>query len=155
MTTAQTANWLTIREAAEYLGVSEPTIFRWMREGSLSFFKIGGATRFRRENLDMVARKVTGKQEGEQKAARCAVCGHGYLLPGSVRSTGKIYFMPKKTKFFVLSESVVDVDARACPACGHIQMIADTEKLAKLMRRQDAEVSKRADEEEKDLDTRD
>ena len=145
-TTAE--KWMTVKQAASYLGVSEPTIFRWMREGTVSFFKLGGATRFRRENLDMVARKVTGKEEGEQRAAHCAVCGHGFLLPGNVRSTGKIYFMPRKTKFFVLSESVVDVEAHACPVCGHVEMFADTSKLAKLMREQDAKASEHADEEE-------
>jgi excisionase family DNA binding protein len=152
---AESANaegWMTVKEAAEYLGVSEPTIFRWMREGALSFFKIGGSTRFRRENLDMSAQKVTGKQEAEQRIGHCAVCGHGFLLPGSVRSTGKIYFMPKRTKFLVLSESVVDVAAHACPACGHVQMFVDTEKLAKLMRQQDADASKHVEEEENDLD---
>ena len=138
--------WMTVKEAARYLGVSEPTIFRWMREGTVSFFKLGGATRFRRENLDLVARKVTGKEEGERRAARCAICGHGFLLPGNVRSTGKIYFMPKKTKFFVLSESTVDVAAQACPVCGHVEMFADTSKLAKLMRQQDAEASEKADD---------
>lgn len=144
--------WMTIKRAAEYLGVSEPTIFRWMRDGSLSFFKMGGSTRFRRANLDMVARKVTAKEEGRQRAGRCSVCGHSYLLPGSVRSTGKIYFMPKKTKFLVFGESVVNIAAQACPVCGHVEMFADTEKLAKLMRQQDTNASKHAEEEEDDLD---
>jgi len=144
--------WMTVKQAAEYMGVSEPTIFRWMRDGSLSFFKMGGSTRFRRANLDMVARKVTSKEEGRQRAGRCSVCGHSFLLSGSVRSTGKIYFMPKKTKFLVFSESVVNIAAHACPACGHVQMFADTEKLAKLMRQQDAEASKHAEDEENDLD---
>ncbi len=139
--------WMTIKQAAEYLGVSEPTIFRWMREGAVSFFKLGGSTRFKRENLDMVARKVTGKEEGEQRALHCSVCGHSFRLDGEVRSTGKIYFMPEKTKFFVFSDSMVEVGARACPACGHIDMFADTEKLAILMREQDAEASERADRE--------
>ncbi|MBI5115265.1 helix-turn-helix domain-containing protein [Candidatus Poribacteria bacterium] len=140
--------WLTTKEAAKYLGVSEPTIFRWMREGTLSFFKLGGATRFRRENLDMIAQKVTGKKEAEQSIARCSVCGHGFLLSGDVRSTGKVYFMPKKTKFFVWSESVVEVSALACPVCGHVEMFADTAKIAKLMRQQDSEANRRAREED-------
>ncbi|RJP74893.1 MAG: DNA-binding protein [Candidatus Abyssobacteria bacterium SURF_17] len=144
------AEWLTTKEAAQYLGVSEPTIFRWMREGTLSFFKIGGSTRFRRENLDLAARKVTGKQEAEQRAGRCPVCGHGFLLSGQVRSTGKIYFVPGKAKFFVLSDSNVEVSARACPACGHVDMFADTAKLTRLMRQEDSEASNRADEERDD-----
>lgn len=141
-------DWMNVKQAAKYLGVSEPTIFRWMRDGTVSFFKLGGSTRFRRENLDMVARKVTGKGEGQIRAARCSVCGHGFRLEGEVRSTGKVYFMPKKTKFFVFGESVVELAARACPVCGHIDMFADTDKLAKLMREEDAEASDRATEEE-------
>ena len=145
--TTSADGWMTIKQAAEYLGVSEPTIFRWMREGAVSFFKLGGSTRFKRENLDMVARKVTGKEEGEQRAQHCSVCGHSFRLDGEVRSTDTIYFMPGKTKFFVFSDSMVEVGARACPACGHIDMFADTEKLAILMREQDAEASERADRE--------
>ena len=135
--------WLTVRQAAKHLGVSEPTIFRWMREGALSYFKLGGATRFRRENLDLVARKVTGQQEGAARAERCAVCGHGFLLGGDVRSTGKIYFHPGRAKFWTLAESMVAVEARACPACGHVQMFADTSKLAKLMTAEDADASEK------------
>ncbi len=136
--------WLTVKEAAEYLGISEPTIFRWMREGKVSFFKLGGATRFKRENLDMVARKVTAAEEGRERATRCAVCGHGFLLAGKVRSTGLVYFQPEKTRFFVLSDSMIKVAAHACPACGHVQMFADTGKIATLMRPEDAEKSERA-----------
>lgn len=139
--------WMTVKDAAEYLGVSEPTIFRWMREGTISFFKIGGSTRFRRENLDMMARKVTGKGEGEQLASQCSVCGHSFMLPGSVRSTGKIYFMPKKTKFLVMGDSNVEIAARACPICGHLDMFADTAKLAKIMREVDSEASHQAEDE--------
>lgn len=136
--------WLTIREAAEHLGVSEPTIFRWMREGKVSFFKLGGATRFKRENLDMVARKVTAAEEGQERATRCAVCGHGFLLAGKVRSTGLVYFQPEKSKFFVLSDSMIKVAAHACPACGHVQMFADTAKIARLMRPEDKAADDRA-----------
>ena len=142
-TTAE-GSWLTVKESADYLGVSEPTIFRWMKEGKVSFFKFGGATRFKRENLDLVARKVTGREEGERRSARCPVCGHGFLLSGTVRSTGKVYFQPEKTKFLVLSDSMINVGARACPVCGHVDMFADTAKLSKLMRAEDAEQSKRA-----------
>jgi excisionase family DNA binding protein len=147
MTDSNTAEkWLNTREASEYLGVSEPTIFRWMRSGRVSFFKLGGATRFKRENLDLVARKVTGKEEGEGKQTRCVACNHGYLLSGNVRSTGKMYFQPQHTKFLVLRDSMVKVTASACPACGHIQMFADTDKIGKLMTPEDAQATKEAQE---------
>ena len=143
-TTAE--RWLTVEQAAGYLGVSEPTVFRWMRDGKLSHFKLGKATRFTRESLDACTRKVTGRDEGELRAGRCAVCGHSYLAAGEVRSTGKLYFQPEKSRFWVLSDSMVRVSARACPVCGHIQMFADTEKLARLLKREELEASRRAGE---------
>ena len=142
--------WFTAREAADYLGLSEPTIFRWMREGRLSYFKLGGATRFRRENLDLVARKVTGKEEGEARSACCAVCGHSFLLAGRVRSTGRVYFQPARTKFLVLADSMVGLEARACPVCGHVEMFADADKLRRLMREEDAAASEAAGQERHD-----
>ena len=80
--------WYSVREAAEYLGVSEPTIFRWMKDGQLSFFKIGGSTRFSKEVLDSVIEKSTGRKEAEASAGRCAACGHNILVEGVVRGAG-------------------------------------------------------------------
>lgn len=128
--------WLTIKEAAEYLKVSEQTIFRWMRSGKVSFFKFGNSTRFRRSNLDMVAEKFTGEAEGALAAGRCAVCGHSKLVRGRLRSTGRIYFQPEHARFFVLSEGMVSVEAQTCPACGSIQLFADAKRLARLLRQE-------------------
>ena len=125
--------WLTIKEASRYLKVSEQTIFRWMRSGKLSFFKLGNATRFRRSNLDMIAEKVTGEAEGEVAAAKCVSCGNSELIEGIIRSTGRIYFQPDKTRFLILMDSWTKVRARTCPVCGHIQLFADTEKLSRLL----------------------
>ena len=33
--------WYSIREAAEYLDVGEPTLYRWMREGKITYRKVG------------------------------------------------------------------------------------------------------------------
>ena len=125
--------WLTIKEAAEYLKVSEQTIFRWMRSGKVSFFKFGNSTRFRRSNLDMVAEKFTGEAEGAVAAGRCSVCGHSKLIHGRLRSTGRIYFQPERTKFFVLSESMAPVEAQTCPVCGSIKLFADVKRLERLL----------------------
>jgi len=129
----QQDEWLTIKEAGEYLKVSEQTIFRWMRTGKLSFFKIGNATRFRRSNLDMLAEKVTGETEGLAAAAKCVVCGNSHLIDGIIRSTGRIYFQPARTRFFLLMDSWTKVRASTCPVCGHIQLFADTRKLNRLL----------------------
>lgn len=124
--------WHTVQEAAEYLGVSQPTIFRWMRDGSLSFYKVGGSTRFSREGLDAVIEKTTGAKEAEAVAGRCAACGHSLLVEGRLQGTGRLYFHPDKTKFWVLSDSIVGLRARVCTACGFVQLHADVSKLGKL-----------------------
>ena len=127
------SQWLTTAEAAEYLKVSRPTIFRWMRSGRLSFHKLGKATRFRRDDLDRVAEKMTGKDEAEEAKRRCSVCGNAEFVAGRIRSTGRIYFQPETTRFLVPFESLVGIEAQACAACGHIQLFADTRKLVSLV----------------------
>ncbi|MHC5062169.1 MAG: helix-turn-helix domain-containing protein, partial [Planctomycetota bacterium] len=112
--------WYSIKEAAEYLGVSQPTIFRWMKDGSLSFFKVGSATRFTQEGLDAVIEKTTGRKEAELAAGKCAACGHSVLVEGSLRGAGRLYFRPAKSSFWVLAEATVPTKARVCAACGHL-----------------------------------
>jgi excisionase family DNA binding protein len=124
--------WYSVREAAAYLGVSKPTIFRWMKEGCLSFFKIGGGTRFSQEGLDAVIEKTTGQKEAEMAASRCAACGHSILVDGQLRGAGKLYFRPTKSSFWVLAEAMVPTRARVCTACGYIQMHTDVAILRRL-----------------------
>ena len=124
--------WFSVRDAAGYLGVSQPTIFRWMKEGTLSFYKVGGSTRFSQEGLDALIEKTTGLKEAEIAAARCAACGHSVLVAGRLRGAGRLYFRPDKPKFWTLAEPMVPTDARVCAACGYIQLHADTKKLKKL-----------------------
>lgn len=47
---------LDIHEAARYLTVSERTIYREIQRGRLRVVKMGGATRFRRAELDRYIR---------------------------------------------------------------------------------------------------
>lgn len=124
--------WYTIKEAADYLGISQPTVFRWMKEGILSFYKIGGATRFSKEGLDAVIDKTTGQKEAEKAAGRCVACGHNILVEGRVQGMGKLYFKPARSSFWVLHEAMVPTTAKVCPACGYVQWYADTEKLKRL-----------------------
>ena len=133
--------WYTIKEAAEYLGVSQPTIFRWMKEGTLSFYKVGGATRFSQEGLDSVIEKSTGEKEAQKAAGCCVVCGHNILVDGRVQATGKLYFKPAKSGFWVMHEAMVPTHAKACPACGHIQFYLDSQKLKQLKPKEVQEAS--------------
>lgn len=125
--------WYSVEEAAEYLDVSRPTIFRWMKEGRLSYYKVGGSTRFTREGLEALIEKVTGKAEAEAAAGRCSSCGHTTLISGRVQTTGRLYFKPDKTRFWTFQQSMVPINALVCPACGHIQLAADTGKLERLV----------------------
>jgi excisionase family DNA binding protein len=126
------ADWYSIPEAAEYLGISQPTLFRWMKQGMVSFYKVGGSTRFAKEGLDAVIEKTTGRKEAEAAAGRCAACGHSVLVDGRLQGTGRLYFLPEKTKFWVFAESSVPTRAKVCTACGFIQLNADVAKLNKL-----------------------
>jgi len=129
---AEGKDWYGIQEAADYLGVSQPTIFRWMKQGSLSFYKVGGSTRFTQKGLDAVVEKTTGLREAEAAAGRCAACGHSVMVEGKLQGTGNLFFRPSKTKFWVLSEGLVPTRCRVCTACGYIQLHADTARLKKL-----------------------
>jgi excisionase family DNA binding protein len=124
--------WYTTKEASEYLKVSQMTIFRWMKSGKLTHFKIGGALRFTKNDLDQIAKKNTGSIEAEMKTEKCSVCGNSELLDGRLQGTGRLYFKPAKTKFFVFAESLVGLTSKMCTACGFIQMFGNTEKLSKL-----------------------
>jgi excisionase family DNA binding protein len=127
-------DWYTIQEAADFLGVSQPTIFRWMKQGTLSFYKVGGSTRFSKQGLEAVVEKNTGGPEARTSSDRCAVCGNGELADGQLQGTGRIFFRPAKSRFWVMSESLVPTTSKVCTACGHVQIHADTAKLKKLLK---------------------
>ena len=129
---AEKKEWYTVQEAGEYLEVSQPTIFRWMKQGLLSFYKVGGSTRFSKEGLDAVVEKTTGIKEAEAAAGRCASCGHSVLVEGKLQGTGRMYFRPNKTKFWTFEEALVPTTCKVCTACGYIQIHADTAKLGRL-----------------------
>jgi hypothetical protein len=103
-----------------------------MKEGTLSFYKVGGSTRFSQEGLDALIEKTTGLKEAEIATGRCAACGHSVLIAGRLRGAGRLYFRPEKPRFWTLAEPMVPTDARVCAACGYIQLHADTDKLKKL-----------------------
>lgn len=48
------SEWLTLDQAAEYLQVTKPTLYRWMKQGKLPFYQPAGTgyRRFKRADLD-------------------------------------------------------------------------------------------------------
>jgi excisionase family DNA binding protein len=128
----KTPQWFTIREAADYLRVGEPTIYRWMRDSRITFRKVGDSTRFLQEDLDELVTVHPRKEAAERVREICSLCGHEEVMPGRVQSTGLIYFRPDKTKFWKLTDSNVKTQARMCTNCGHVLLFGDTSKLEGL-----------------------
>ena len=124
--------WFSIREAAEYLDVGEPTLYRWMREGKITFRKVGDSTRFWQEDLDAVMQVYRSEKDLDKAREACPSCHHTEMVEGKVRGAGLLYFSPKKTRFWTLKDSFVGTTAWMCARCGAITWFGDTEKLAKL-----------------------
>ena len=63
--------WLTLEEAAAYLKVSKPTIYRFCSEGCLPFYKLAGTgqRRFTRADLDAL---MTPGRPSKRSADRVA-----------------------------------------------------------------------------------
>jgi excisionase family DNA binding protein len=126
------AKWYSIREAAEYLDVGEPTLYRWMRDGKITYRKVGDSTRFWQEDLDSVMQVFHSAKDVDKSREVCPVCHHDVLVEGKVRGAGMVYFVPKKTKFWTLKDSFIQTTARMCARCGAISWHGDTAKLSAL-----------------------
>ena len=60
--------WLTLGEAARYLGVAQSTVRKWADMGRVETFKTpGGHRRFRREDLDRFMQGASGEQLPQSK----------------------------------------------------------------------------------------
>jgi len=126
------AKWYSIPQAAEYLDVGEPTLYRWMRDGKITYRKVGDSTRFWQEDLDAVMQIFRSEKDLDKARAVCPYCHGGDLVEGKVRGTGLVYFVPKKTRFWTLKDSFVATTARMCMRCGAICWFGDTTKLNEL-----------------------
>jgi excisionase family DNA binding protein len=127
--------WFSIKEAAEYLDVGEPTLYRWMRENKITYRKVGDSTRFWQEDLDAVMEVFHSSKDLDKAREVCPVCKHDELIEGKVRTTGLNYFTPRKTKFWTLKDSFVQTSAKMCVRCGAIIWFGDIEKLSSLQKK--------------------
>ena len=125
--------WFSIKEAAEYLDIGEPTLYRWMREGQITFRKVGDSTRFLQEDLDAAIKVFRSKRELEKVRGTCPVCREEQLIEGFVQSTGRLYFKLKEAKFWTLKENVVPTTARMCRNCGAIALFGDLAVVEELI----------------------
>ena len=65
----------------------------------------------------------------------CPRCGCTVAEPGSVHSTGRMYFRPANAKFLTLKTGDIELKANACTGCGHVDFVASVDKLDALTRR--------------------
>jgi excisionase family DNA binding protein len=130
--------WFTIKQAAEYLAVGEPTLYRWMREGKITYRKIGDSTRFLQQDLDAVVHVYPSEQDAGRVTEFCPICHHEVLVDGDIRSTGLAYFHPAKSKFWTLKDSNVQTNAKMCARCGFIALRGNVDKLNALKQLKDA-----------------
>lgn len=137
--------WLSIKDAAAYLAVGEPTLFRWMRDGRITFRKVGDSTRFLQEDLDALVEVHPSARDADKVKDFCPLCHQGPLVPGHLQSTGLIYFRPRGTKFWSLRTADVATEARMCAHCGHVSWFGDTKKLTQLLEKRAAAESAAAD----------
>jgi excisionase family DNA binding protein len=124
--------WLSIKEAAAYLDIGEPTLYRWMKDGKITFRKVGDSTRFLQEDLDSFVKVVPSVREAENVRVFCPACHHDELVDGVMRSTGLLYFQPAKTRFWTFRDSTVATTARICTRCGAVSLFGDLGKLERL-----------------------
>ena len=126
----QSPAWFTIKEAASYLNVGEPTIYRWMRENRITYRKVGDSTRFLQEDLDSLVDVFPSQKDSVAATELCPLCHCDVLIDGDLRSTGLVYFHPEKARFWTLRDSNIQAKARMCSRCGFVMLRADLAKLA-------------------------
>ena len=124
--------WYSIKEAAKYLEIGEPTLYRWMRDGKITFRKVGDSTRFWKEDLDSVMEIHPSSKDADKVREFCPVCHHDELVEGSVQSTGLNYFYPGKSKFWTLKGRHIPTRAKMCMRCGAVVWFGDTAKLTEI-----------------------
>jgi excisionase family DNA binding protein len=126
------SKWFSIPQAAAYLDVGEPTIYRWMREGKITYRKVGDSTRFWQEDLESVMEVFHSDKDVDKARLICTVCHLGELVSGKVRSTGLCFFQPDKTRFWTFRDSTVEIEARMCVRCGAVNLFGNTRKLGAI-----------------------
>lgn len=59
---------MTIKEVSEYLKLTEKTAYRLAAEGKIPGFKVGGAWRFKRGEIEAWIEKQQEQQQGRNKS---------------------------------------------------------------------------------------
>jgi excisionase family DNA binding protein len=69
---------MNIRQAADYLGVSPDTLYKYVGEEKIPAFKLGNRWRFKKSRLDQWMEEKSGQLEpGARQKAKAATRGAG------------------------------------------------------------------------------
>lgn len=121
--------WYSIKEAAEYLSVGEPTLYRWMREGRITYRKVGDSTRFWREDLDSMMEVFPSAKNLDAVRNFCPVCHHGDMVEGRMEAGETARFRPMDEAFPSARDGGVETSAWMCLQCGAIAWFGNLERL--------------------------
>src|SRR5258707_13554720 len=83
-TALEKKKWYSIRDAAEYLDVGEPTLYRWMREGKITYRKVGDSTRFWQEDLNSVMQVYHSEKDLDKAREVCPGCRSRTRVEGKI-----------------------------------------------------------------------
>ena len=133
MSEKKKSKWYSIKEAAKYLSIGEPTLYRWMRDGKITYRKIGDSTRFLKEDLDSFVQVFPSEKDIDQVQTICPVCHGDKVVKGVFRSTGLNYFQPHKSKFWTMKDSYIKTSAMMCLKCGAVTHFGDLAKMLSLL----------------------
>jgi ribosomal protein S27AE len=104
-----------------------------MRDGKITYRKIGDSTRFLREDLDSFVQVFPSKKDISRVREVCPVCHNTELVHGVFRTTGLNYFRPEKAKFWTVKDTNIKTSAMMCIKCGAITHFGDIEKLRSIL----------------------
>ena len=99
---------LKIKDVADLLSVSETTIRRWLSEGKIPSYKIGGQYRFSRGEIQnwVVSRKPQQNEKADEEAASAKGGSKQFSLYRSIHKGGILHGVPGETKEQVIRNSM-------------------------------------------------
>jgi excisionase family DNA binding protein len=56
--------WMTTEDVEDFFQVSTSTVYRWVSDGKLPAYKVGGVRRYRREDVEALAQPIEPQGEG-------------------------------------------------------------------------------------------
>lgn len=123
---------LKIKDVADLLSVSETTIRRWLSEGKIPSYKIGGQHRFSRGEIQnwVVTRKPQHNEPNEDDSAAIKGGRNQFSLFRSIHKGGILHGVPGDTKEQVIRNSMAQI-AKSLNLDGEVlsDLLMDRENL--------------------------